>query len=452
MRLILRDYQQNGLQFCRNTQHPYLDWEMRLGKTIVAIRTILSQRGNCKMLVVGPFSAIGSWYDELTREQSPFKVIRGSRDTRLSVLSEIQKYSSGPMWALINKEGHTVVPEMAGMEWDAVIWDEAVFLASPENKCQTTRYFLNHFRTVKHRWGLCGTPAPETPLQWFSQLKWLDAANFKERSYYEFRHKYFAKSMFDYTITDEGKKYLTSTLCTSVSSLRRSNVAIQYTSKLKITRFVELPNHLVNVYDKIVDEFVLSIDAGNPVDTVWATQQYIWMRMICGGFSKKYGILSHHKCNVLLDILNRELHGEQCVVWCDYVDEVLGVCDYLSHNNKRCVCVYGEISDEKRAQCIRYFQEGKSTYLIAVTGCLSFATKLTAAKALIYYSAPVSKKVREQSEDRHVAVGCNDEKLIIDIPCYGTIDEDIIKSYDDKEYASGAIGWLLRTIQKKEQI
>jgi hypothetical protein len=90
--------------------------QMRLGKTPVAIRTMLVSRPRkrsrgLRVLVVAPNSALDSWQDELALHgQRSVCRPQGTRDQRLADLR------SGKRFTLLNKEAWQAVPEIAGRD------------------------------------------------------------------------------------------------------------------------------------------------------------------------------------------------------------------------------------------------------------------------------------------------------------------------------------------------
>lgn len=440
---ILRPYQRNGVIYGLKTQHPFLAWEMRLGKTLTCIRTIKIQYGIKKILVVGPFSAIHSWIEELQDEGENHIFLYGTREVRVNQLKEALDYDSGRLWVLINKEGHFALPEIAGENWDAVVWDESIFIAN--EKAQTTQFYVKHFRTIKHRWALCGTPASETPLQWYNQLRWLDYNLVDKRGFYAFRNKFFDQDRFEWVINTDGEKYLTYKLDKYVSILKRQNVNLGG-AKIREIKYVELPSALRKPYNELVEFFRFTYNKETH-GSIYATQQYLWLRKFCTGFNQELHIEYTHKCDVLHEILQTELKNEPVVVWCHFLDDVFGLYHYLRKRKYKVQFITGldkvHIREERRQQ----FQNGKIQVLIILTQTMSFSAKLSKAAALIYFSHNPSGKIRIQSEDRHLKPESKDSLLIIDLICIDTIEEKILQGYDKRLIKSAGVDWMLRAIQ-----
>lgn len=443
-RKILREYQRKGVKFALPIRHPALWWKMRLGKTLTCIRTCLLY-SDCRLfLVVGPFSVFPAWDEELRGEGQMVIQLADTRQKRLAQLSNLP--TTGNVWCILNKEGHFVIPEVAGIPWDVVIIDESVFIADPSTK--TTRFFCTHFRTAKHRWCLCGTPAPESPLQYFTQLQFLDFNLMKERNFYEFRHKYFTPSGFGvWNISEEGTKYLSFILNKCSMFLNRNDVKLGGII-VREQRLVKLPSEICKAYNQLEKEYYFELN-NQEHDTIFAGQRYTWLRKFCSGFNKETDLKSFHKCDELYKLLTGELFGESIVVWCEYIEEVLGVYNYLIQKGFKSSYIFGDISNVKREERRQQFQQGKIQVLVILTSTMCFSAKLTKAAALIYFSSPVSGKIREQSENRHIDVSISDNALIIDLVCMDTCEEDILQSLIDKETQSAMIERFTKGIKRR---
>ena len=61
----LRPNQRDAFAYTMRVAHPALFMEMRLGKTLVAIRRVKTYADCSKILVVGPYSVLSGWEDDL---------------------------------------------------------------------------------------------------------------------------------------------------------------------------------------------------------------------------------------------------------------------------------------------------------------------------------------------------------------------------------------------------
>lgn len=442
----LRSYQKDALLYTNSHCHRALYMEMRLGKTLIVIRKVKIENGKLN-LVIGPYSVLSGWIDQLTEDnEKNIIVIEGTKEKRKQIVFSITKQECR-QWVLTNIESHASVPEIAGIQWDNVILDESVVIKNP--KAAITKFFIKYFRSVKHRWVLCGTPAPENELEYYCQMKFLDPKIFNVPNYYRFRNKFFTtndRSNFDYNITTEGKAFISNRLSENAFFLNRNQANLGGV-KIRETRMVFLPSDVRKVYEKLEEEMILLIDDILIDKTVWATQAYIWMRKICGGKIAD-GVYSKHKTNELNTLINGELKGQQLVIFCHFTEEI----DLLHKEIKNSDYIYGAVKPSERVKKIKSFQSGKIQHLIVQPRTVSFGVNLSAANSMIFYSTPESATIRNQAEDRNIDVSKNDSTLIIDLICNDTIEEEIQFNQLKKDAKYNGLRSLVNSLKKRKNL
>lgn len=428
----IEPHQKEGVRWMLTVRHPALFWEMRLRKTAVAIRRVKLSPALRNILVVGPLCVLPGWEGELeAEEERNIWFVHGDSIKRCQILSRALAAElplGERVWVLVNKEIHLSVPEIAYMPWDAVILDESRFIANPRAKA--SQFFLHNFRGVKLRMCLTGTAAPESDLEYFTQIQFLDFANWKESSYWEFRAKHFNQRRFDWVVKPESKGYIQQVLSRNCFFLRRSEVKLGGV-KVHERRALELPTRIRSLYVTVMHEFVLEGEQ-ETVKTIWATQRYLWLRYLCSGFVDGE-LESKHKLDGLADLLFRELAGEQAVVWCSYKVELEAVTAFLRDSGETAETIHGGIAVQRREEYRRAFQAGNIRYLVVQPESFKFGTNLSAAGALVYFSSPESAQTRQQTEDRAVDISRNDSSLIVDLYCLDTVEEDILMAHLRKE-------------------
>ena len=438
------------LRYSVSVQHPALFVQMRLGKTIVAIRSI-KIRGSRKVLVVAPYSALYGWSLELEAEGETSKGIvelYGTRDERLKMLET--EYSRSK-WFLLNKEGHRVIPEIADYSFDVLVIDESTFIKAPysKNKGSTvTRFYCENFRDVNNRYILTGTPAPEGEMDYFCQLRFLNWGIWKEKSYWEFRQKHFGIINYTEYIKPNSSKYLEWILAKNCYFLTRADVNLGG-KKVYERRKVQLTKKVRKIYEKIEKEFVLEY-MGQAQDTIYATTKYVWLRRLCGGFVDQE-FVSYVKIKEVEHLLSGELKNEQVVILAKHVNEVKQLTKYFSKKYSVGM-VYGGVSKLKRPAIYKEFQSGNLDLIIAQPETIKHGVNLSASDTIIVYTSPDGGETREQVEDRVVNTARNDSSLIIDLICADTIEEDVIKNLVRKESNQAMMRKMVQRLQKKHNL
>lgn len=401
----------NGLNACA------LFMEMRLGKTLTAIR-ILDYKNFWPALVVCPYSAMVGWGRELDMECKHYIGLTGTKHQRQALMQHPADVY------LINKEGFLVVPEIAyKLPVQAVILDESTFIKNPTPK--VTRYFLKYFRNVNYRMILTGTPAPESSLNYITQLLFLmDKGLLPVNNYWEFQHRYCAQYEYEWKVKREGHKILDFALQRVAFAMTRKKAGYEV-PEVTEQRNILYPPAFYKEYRKIDKEFTTSLDSENP-DTVFATERWVWLRRLCGGFSPSGEVMEFpQKLEELLSLVKGELKGQQIIIFAEYVAEVLAITKAL-----KAEYIYGAIAPGKRAQVLERFNKGTVQHLVIQPTTMRYGADLSVSSTCIFYSLPVSKETWAQCKSRLVRLTKKETILYINLIVERTIEEKIYESLD----------------------
>jgi len=435
----LRKYQRDCFRFTKNLHHFALFLEMRLGKTLIAIRRIQTYPDIKKVLIVCPLSAMYGWQKELEYESIPPAIeLTGTRKQRLKALRTNFK------WFIINKEGHLAIREISEIDWNVVVLDESTFIKNP--KAGVSKFYCGHFRNVKHRILLTGTPAPEGEIDYFQQMKFLNYDIFGD-NYWQFRNKYFLQDDYNYYLDIPGQELVRNQLSKNCYFLSRKDVQMGG-EKIREQRRLKLDFKARKIYKQIINEFLLIIDEEVLNRTIFTIVQYGWLRQLTGGFvDNKF--LFNGKLNEIKYLLETELKGQQIVIWAQYINE-LKIIHSTLRESYSCGLIYGEIKPKERDVIRNQFSNKKTRILIAQPETFKYGVDLSSSDTVIYYSSPSGLETRQQSEDRVINVTKNTPALIIDLVMENTIDEDIIQSLIAKESKQKMMKRIVRRIQKNE--
>lgn len=432
-------HQKHAYQFTGHTRHPALFMEMRLGKTLVTVRRLLAERLEPN-LIVGPYCCLESWERELIAEgvpESEIGYLTGDRDSRLDVLTR------RPAFCLINKEGWRVLPEVAEptYQWRGMVADECTFLKAPPRvrwsetygkRPSTSKWFADNFRYVKRRFGLTGTPAPESALDLYQQFEFIDPDVIGCGSYYRFRDKWFEKRRnHQYALTSEGQVFIEARLKQFAFTLKRSEVKMDV-PKVHIRRLIPMPDKARAAYRTIEKEFLLEWEGRVLDSTIFATEKFIWLRRVCSGLHPKVGHVHRAKLDELLSLLTGELANDSVVVWAVFTDELNMVRAELESRRIDCAMINGEVHPRDRVDILRRFQAHSTRVLIAQPECFKYGVDLSASDTVIYFSTPLGLESRVQSEDRLVNIHTGAPVAVIDLLAEDTIEEEIYRTLLDK--------------------
>lgn len=419
------------------TNHPALIVEMRLGKTLVAVRGEV-EKGHNKIIVNAPINAMNSWEKELSLEGERF--IRAyACETKKRINAIARAFDDdNRVWVLMNYEGYRYVPKTAELDWDSAICDESIKLKNP--KSQVSGIFTEGFRRTKSRVILTGLIAPESQLDVFQQFKFLHGRFMNRYSYWQFRNEYFTVDGmgFNWSVKDSNTEAkIKETVHEKAFVLRRSEAGMTK-DKLYTTRTVYMNPKQMKLYKQIEKEFAFESE-GLFDETIWATEKAIWLNYIAGGFTPdRTTCLSTAKYDEILYLLKNDLRDQKAVIWFRYVHELKFCIQYLNQHNISTVGMYGAMDVNKRNISEASFKGHTAQILCCMTALAAEAKDFSVASTAFYYSNERSGNLRGQSEDRILHPLKNDPLLYVDMICAETTDEEGLKAVQTKVFNARA--------------
>lgn len=408
----LRPYQEKAKQFCLKVPHPALFMDMRTGKSLLTIR-VIKELNYHRILLVAPFSTFLDWKCELINENENFVTLEGTWEQRILNLNS-NLYNSMRTWFIINKEGFQVLPEIRTINWDSVILDESTFIKNPKN--QVTKFFTNNFRNVKKRMILTGTPAPESFLDLFCQLSFLDKNILPFVNYWDFRNKCFRLSGFyKYSLKKNVKPKIDKLLETNCLYIERSPLKL-FKEINFMTESVKMTKNQFDAYNGLKKDYILNFNNKELDRTKFAVTTFVWLRRILSGFLKDK--FKFNRKIITLFKLLKNYPDEQIIIWCIFSNEIDKIKKHLNNSE----IVDGRMSRKQKESVIKNFRNQKFKYLIANPKSLQYGINLSNAETAIFYSTPISSELRQQSEVRIIGA---EKPKVIDLITSKSIEEDI---------------------------
>lgn len=411
----LYSYEKDALAWAILRNQVILFMEMRLGKTVIAIRWASQLYG--RILVVSPLAVCPVWQEELFLEQHSSVLLTGDWKTKKQILKD-----DDVNWFITNYESlhcdrrPSVVFDIV---WDCVILDESTFIRNP--KAIRTKMCRKYFNETQYRCILTGLPNPESSMDYFEQMAFVYGEFLGCSNFWEFRHRYFKQQGTQWNW--QPRKKTISKIKESISrnafSLTRKQANIG-SKKIYQKRYVMLPLHIRKEYDNIEKDFSL----GNK-ETKWTIVLKVWLARLAGGQPEESKYCSSRKAKEVSELLQNELADQQCVIWFRFTLEILFVHHWLGAKNISNDFITGDISPTERERTIKRFRKNKFRCLLVQLKCGKFGLDYSCASTAIYYSNSFEHEERRQSEDRIVHPNKKEPVLIIDLLTKNTIDEDI---------------------------
>ena len=455
---VLRPYQRQVLYFTLKNAFNALFLDMRLGKTLITIRSIKAKLFDKvhSVLIVCPYSAFPAWHNELINEgykENEIVFLTGIRKKRKIKFAEA-KANPEVRWFILNIEGWRALPEITTVDWQAMVVDESYCLQSPPHISKktkimcTSKFFTVNFRNVPLKYILTGTPAPESELNYFMQLYFLNKGILQEENYWQFRSRYFIQyEKNQWAISEKGKAYLARRLSTCAYFLSRKDVNLGG-EKIYERRLIQVDHATRQIYNDIWKNFVIKVgDEIRDVTDIGGVK-FQWARRLLGGFvvtkeeQDKYTHVFPGKINELMSLLSGELKGQQVVIWAELTEEIYLINDYLKYKAR---IINGQTAFRTRDEYEKDFKDGKFQYLICQPQTSQYSRDFSSADTEIFYSTPLPLKTRMQAEDRLISAKTN-STLVIDFTCANTIEEDIVESLKKKESKQAMIKRIVQRL------
>lgn len=430
----LYEHQKTALARITGEARPALFMQMRMGKTPVIIRWATALPDARRFLVVGPMTILDDWQQEL-RLEGIRRVVR--LDGR-SKAERVEWLEGGAGWYLINYEGVRVSGSaITDLNWDVIIADESTAIRNP--KAQITKTMIRGFAHVPYRAILTGDPAPEGPMDYFSQFLFLRGNFMNYGNYWVFRQKKFKQNPFlqwDWNplpgTRDEIKQYV------------HQHAVVMTRAQWKIGGHFAPPQYRrieLNDAQRAAMQQLKKNFGYEYIQTNFATVRDVWMARVAGGFSPDQlnpELLSNAKTAELISLLRGELRHEPVVVWFRFNEELAHVVRELNKAKITAIGVTGATPRQQRMLHRNDFKAGHYQVICVQVKLGRFGWDLSHARTVVRYSHAYDLESYVQSKDRVVHPSKTDPLLEIHLVTKDTIDEDVVKALRRKHNSSKA--------------
>ncbi len=328
--------------------------------------------------------------------------------------------------------------------------DESTSIKTPTAK--RTKSITDLALFAKYRRILTGSPVTKSPLDLYSQCKFLDENLLGFQSYYSFRQRY--AHMVSRNFGGRQVQIVASyrRLGELSESLKKFSYRVlkedclDLPEKVYTKRIVELTEEQSKKY-KTMKQAALAEFQGQITTAPNVLTQLMRLHQItCGHLKLDNGEiveLKNNRLNELMDVLE-EVEGK-AIIWANYIYDIETIVEEIQkkYGPNSVVQYYGAVEAEKRQKNIESFQDKDSSVRFFVgnpqTG--GYGITLTAANTVIYYSNGYDLEKRLQSEDRAHRIGQKKSVTYIDLIAEDTVDEKIVKALRKKiDIASEILG------------
>jgi len=440
--------------------------EQRTGKTPVSIaiagsRFLSSQVK--RLLVVCPLAVVGGWEKEFKKLANfPYRleILEGKLENRKSVVAnwkdtdnELQVLVTNyDIMSKISVDKESGASTQEGLMVDLKKWKPDIIICDESqriknNKSRRSKSMHRLGTVAKYRVILTGTPITQSPLDIFSQYKFLDPHIFGT-SFSRFRNRYTVmRSYRSYQIL--GYKILPGDPYYD-KNLEREFFKKVHEVAFRITRnevsglpptepqtlYATLERKAQKIYKEMKSSALLRIGQGIITAPIILTQ-LLRLQQITGGFINTESGETYQVSKAKLKILESRLKdlledNKKTVIFARFTSEITAISTMLKKKKISHHVLEGKVKRSLRDQMIEDFQNNPLTMVLVVqisTG--GEGITLSSGKAEIFYSVNFSLTDYEQAKARIMDMDSVD-KEVYNIVVKDTIDEIIIKTLSNK--------------------
>lgn len=461
------EHQLEGWRASRDLERYALFWEQGTGKSKLVIDTAAWLWGNGKIdavLIVAPNGVHTNWIlDEVPTHLGDFGDAKAEATlfawrTAKAGTREHKRVTH----ALVNEEpfpwvalSYDAVMTEAGRRfvWDLLrrrrclyVLDEAHYVKTPGAK--RTKRIVASGAYAPYKRILTGTPVANSPFDLFTQLQFLDADFWRDRSirtFQVFKHRYGEIATGFNGRTGKEYKYIKSyrrlgelnRVVDEVGSRVLKADVLDLPPKLHSKRYFDLTREQQRIYDELKEEYRATLESGERVTATMAITRLLRFQQITCGYVPADEDEPDDPTRVIpgknprlecaMELLEELPHP--AIVWARFRHDIDMLCDRLGHLAAR---YDGAVGEDDRERAKRAFQGGDVQFFVANAQVGSTGLTLTAAQTVVYYSNTFKLTDRLQSEDRAHRIGQEHPVNYIDIVAPGTVDTRIVAALRKK--------------------
>jgi len=444
-RFITQDY---GALFC----------EMGTGKTKIVLDIIQNSSDLVDVFVTAPNGLHHNWaLNEIPIHvhkdidvycwKGPMKSKKAKQEFRNFCKSTKSRMFLINVEALRTKDGYNAAELflIASKNQSHFIVDESTCIKNP--KALQTKNVLRLSKNANKRWILNGTPITQSPLDLFTQCKFLSKDAIPYNTYTAFKHTF----AIEQTMTMGSRSFRK---IVGFQNLEQLTKLIEpFTLRIEKKDCLDLPDKVfekvaiemtpehARIYKSMKDDCIAMLESGQLVSTTLALTRIIKLHQILTGFVTSDDDTEHaidnNRIAALLQIAETT---RPLVVFCAYKFNITAIEEALKNKfpQSKIVKFTGADSNKARNEGVKDFQDGKADFFLATSAAAKGLT-LHHAHTMVYFSNNYSLETRLQSQDRIHRIGQNNKCTYIDLVVPNTVDDAILKRLKLKQELSSMV-------------
>jgi len=434
------------------------------GKTIASL-AIFDDRP-ARTLVVCPLSIIHSAWMEDGQNFYPHLRITSLNCGRDPQKRKLKKaLNSNPDIFIVNFETFKILYDtLKQFKFQRIIVDESSKMKDATS--QITKDLLEFSKDIPERYILSGTPAPNSPLEYYTQIDMV-SPGLLGPSFYAFRNIFFEPDPDNHYkwICPEHK------LQELMDRIKTVAIFIDKDDCLDLPPYtiqhidLEMDKEQRRVYMQMQELQIAALPDNIEVLAANKLTSLMKLRQITAGFildeNKQPHFISNTKINALRELLEQIGPDSQVIIWIQFHEEVNLIKKMITetYGPNKVRALYGftqkvesdiEIKEDDmsvRDAVIKGFKEGKFQYLIAHPKTAMYGLTFVNAAYAVYYSMSASYEEFHQSRDRLHRHGQKKNVTYYFLTCNASIDKAIYKAIERKKKVSEEVLNYLKVIK-----
>jgi len=435
------EHQLQAYHYLANKDSVLLYMGMGTGKSKVTIDTIMNNDDMKRILIVCPNSVVDVWREEFEKHtvSDGYQIEDNKKGTVAQRTKRaLKNYKLAEQRGLkgIYVCNYEIVFRkhfkafMDEAKIDTIICDESHRIKSHKSATSKAMYKYSKLPTINKKICLTGTPMPNSPLDIFGQMRFLNE-NVFGRYWTKFQRQYAVMGGYGgyevkgYQNQDELQHKMYGL------TYRAGSDVLDLPDVTHVKRYAELSGETLKAYKQMERDLIVQVEKGELVANN-ALSKLLRLQQIASGYmpTENEGelvTLGNEKLDVFKETIQDIDKDEPLIVFCRFRYDIEKVKRVLSLEGR----TVAELSGNENK--LREWKNGEYNSIVVQVQAGGVGVDLTRAKYCIYYSLGFSLGDYEQSLARIHRPGQESNVTYIHVIAKNTVDEKIYKALDSKK-------------------
>lgn len=434
MKLTLEPYQKVTGEFLLDHDRAYLSIGLGMGKTsatLAAINTLFQDGAIRAALVVAPLRVARVTWPNEVEKWDQFRWMK-------TEILKGQKPSGKAQLYFINYDR---LHQLTDLKFcDVVVFDEITKAKNHASKrIKALRPLLRHHM----RWGLTGTPRPNSLLELFAQIRLLDDGKRLGCAFTGYRDAYFYPTdymRYNWAPKPNAEQRVYQNIADITLTLRSSDYLHLPDTILEDVE-VTLPDAAQRAYDELEKEFLVLTKDGEVIARNAA--------VLAGKLHQLAGGMIYTEEREVSQMHSEKVYALTKII-ADLKEPVLVATNYVHEREYVCKCINGAVNAATfKGDIEKAWNSKQIPALVADPRSLGHGLNLQqGGRTIVWYSPTWSRELYDQFNARVARKGQTEQPLIYRILAKGTIDEAIVETLRERGDAQGEMLRVMSNYRK----